>query len=1482
MNIIEPLETGATYKIILTENAMRACNSTPRFKEWPPIFVCVDEPIFYDHGAIDEDGDSLVYRLCTPLTGANSDMPRPQPPANPPYDTLAWVAPTFDLDNLLGAGRPLRVDPRRGFLFARPGLQGQFVVGVCVEEYRDGVLLSSTRRDFQYNIGLCRETNAAIGSPEVQCDNLEVQFNSLSEEATDFVWNFDVDGTNITSREENPTYTYPDTGRYTVQLIVEPGKICSDTITSEIYLQANSLVADLSVQSFDCEDSSYITLVDLTQDTVSFISSRVWEVNYGSNTLILDQQQPTFAVPRGASGTVTLTVESFNSCTQTISRSFQTDINDPIALIPDEQTICKGDSVDLNPMFDPIAVNFYRWRPSTAISNTNDPNPRVSPEATTTYIARVFPPNGACELEKEVTVNVLAAPELVNFSIERGCFNGLTTNFFATVEGEPDSILWDFGDEEIKTYRGRGLTPSYTFADVGRYDIEVIVFGNGCSDTLMQNIPVLDRDGVASFDIDVERNLVTCSDSVTLSATILAGNPDYVWLDEDDNEIASNEDIRVSALFTSLYRIRATDFTGCILEDTIRVMGNRPVFETSGDIAVCEGESFEVYVRNLTSSRDTLSFQWVSDDPILSGENTGTPELPTTPGNRDYTVFIESTLGCRDTLDINVAIIGNDLQMGFDAEIQCDGTTVNFVNQSSQEDLEYRWLFGDGESSSSVGDAVSFTYPEEGTFNACLTINYDVSCADTICQELEIEAQNFTADFNATADSCSRSVTALTFENLSLDTVGITYLWEFSDNTTSTEVRPSKVFTESQDLIVQLTISDNESCVLTKMDTIQVNILDIDIDSLITICGGSVQLNPNGNPNLNYEWLPATGLSATDVTSPIASPEETTNYTVIVSDPNRPNCSIEQNFTIEVVDEIDFNLPDILNICGQETLVSIPSNLNVDVIWIDNLGRESQGDSILLPSDYNGLLMVQVSESSAGCSGQQVIQVRNQDGIDIIKPIGDTIRTCEDQTVLIILENGRPQDDIFIEYFPKDHIVMGDSTLTPTFFGFADTITTLRYVATNQFGCVLEDSLILNIREFSVNLPSFATICQDNPTVINPNFNPDFEYTWSPSEGLSDPNSGNPDILISEPTTYQVTVTNGPGAGACQEVRTVELDLFPSFEFETTSDTSICSSQDLALFVNANTLVEYEWSDSSNFAEIISFDSLLMIFVDQEQQTFYVRAIDTFGCFKANDIDINIPSIGVSVADTTLACFGENFPLQVIDTLGVEGLIYEWFPEEVVIDARNTNRPVIRADEDVVVTGLVTNKVGCTDTLKSYIQLIDLDAETIFATADPDTIIVGSTSQLDVNLTDEFDYRWSPTETLSNPNARNPVASPTETTTYTVAISRGTCSSTRQVEVAVDQGICNPPFIFVPTAFTPNGDGKNDILFVRGNPIDEVYFAVFNRWGQKMFETEDKNIGWDGRYKGRDLPPDVYGYYLEITCFNGDEFVTKGDVSIIK
>ncbi|MBK7337211.1 MAG: gliding motility-associated C-terminal domain-containing protein [Saprospirales bacterium] len=88
--------------------------------------------------------------------------------------------------------------------------------------------------------------------------------------------------------------------------------------------------------------------------------------------------------------------------------------------------------------------------------------------------------------------------------------------------------------------------------------------------------------------------------------------------------------------------------------------------------------------------------------------------------------------------------------------------------------------------------------------------------------------------------------------------------------------------------------------------------------------------------------------------------------------------------------------------------------------------------------------------------------------------------------------------------------------------------------------------------------------------------------------------------------------------------------------------------------------------------------------------------------------------------------------------------------------------------------------------------------------------------------------------------------------------------------------------MFIPSGFSPNGDGKNDFFRVRGNAVDEVYLAVYDRWGEKVFESFEASPGWDGTHKGKVLPPDVYGYYLRVLCFGGEEFIRKGNISLLR
>ena len=86
----------------------------------------------------------------------------------------------------------------------------------------------------------------------------------------------------------------------------------------------------------------------------------------------------------------------------------------------------------------------------------------------------------------------------------------------------------------------------------------------------------------------------------------------------------------------------------------------------------------------------------------------------------------------------------------------------------------------------------------------------------------------------------------------------------------------------------------------------------------------------------------------------------------------------------------------------------------------------------------------------------------------------------------------------------------------------------------------------------------------------------------------------------------------------------------------------------------------------------------------------------------------------------------------------------------------------------------------------------------------------------------------------------------------------------------------------VPTAFTPNGDGHNDELFVKGGPFVSLYFRVYNDWGQLLFETTDQAVGWNGAFKGQPAPLGVYVWILDVEMFNGDKIRKTGDITILK
>jgi gliding motility-associated-like protein len=143
-------------------------------------------------------------------------------------------------------------------------------------------------------------------------------------------------------------------------------------------------------------------------------------------------------------------------------------------------------------------------------------------------------------------------------------------------------------------------------------------------------------------------------------------------------------------------------------------------------------------------------------------------------------------------------------------------------------------------------------------------------------------------------------------------------------------------------------------------------------------------------------------------------------------------------------------------------------------------------------------------------------------------------------------------------------------------------------------------------------------------------------------------------------------------------------------------------------------------------------------------------------------------------------------------------------------------------------------------------------------------------------------YIWSPSVSLSCEDCTNPIASPTTTTTYTVT---GTdisgCIGTAEVTIFVTT-ICGE--VFVPSVFSPNGLGptENNTLCVIGNCIAELNYSIYNRWGERVFETTDLNICWDGYHKDKPLNTGVYAYKLIATLFDGTNIEESGNLTLVR
>ncbi|MGQ0828728.1 MAG: DUF7948 domain-containing protein [Bacteroidota bacterium] len=391
---------------------------------------------------------------------------------------------------------------------------------------------------------------------------------------------------------------------------------------------------------------------------------------------------------------------------------------------------------------------------------------------------------------------------------------------------------------------------------------------------------------------------------------------------------------------------------------------------------------------------------------------------------------------------------------------------------------------------------------------------------------------------------------------------------------------------------------------------------------------------------------------------------------------------------------------------------------------------------------------------------------------------------------------------------------------------------------------------------------------------------PGGSYLWDFGNNDTTSTIFNPVKTYTTPGTYLVRLlVNNPASCNIWDTAYQYVTVYPAitadFDYVSMPCGNLVSFNDSSKVAPVSWLWYFDDGDSSNLQNPTHTYST--------SGTYDVTLITSTvnGCKDTAIVQLDIPSVSVSINPSQNICIGGSAQLNASG-----GFKYSWSPTTGLNDPNIPNpiaTPTVTTSYTVNISTLNSNGDTCIRTLSTIVFVSNPGIYPLTAITDKDTLFKGESTIIHAITDTTLSIVWTPATGLSNSTAFHPTASPEKTTTYIVTIidSLG-CPRTASVTIYVISPACKEEDVFVPNTFTPNGDGHNDILYVRSNSLTNLYFAVYNRWGQLVFETTDINIGWDGIYKGMKADPAVFAWYLRGECYNKEKFKTQGNVTLIR
>lgn len=1330
------------------------------------------------------------------------------------------------------------------------------------------------------NIGFVK---AIMSVPDTVCAGQSFNAINVSNPSTFIgtIWNFG-DGNTANTSTYSQSYTTP--GTYTIKLFTDFGS-CSDSTTKKIVVTGMPVGGFTATNRVSCQAP---LIVSFTNQSTGNNLTYSWDFGDGGSS---SAANPVHTYTTPGVYNVGMTVTSGSGCWTNVLKNAYVQVSPPkingITQLPVRGCV----PLTITPtaiLDDSTLTGSYLWDfgDGTTSTSATPSHTYTTSGVFTVKVTLTTAPGCSGSFVLDSAVRVGVRPH-VNFDgTPRDICAKTEVNFSDSTTPAPiHEWMWLFGDGGTSSDQN----PIYMYNDTGYFNVTLIAYNYGCSDTLKIDSFIHVRPPIAKFDTSY-----TCSDPLRRNFIDQSIGPvTWAW-DFGDNQTSNLPS--PSHLYASPgnYIVTLKVTNGSCEHTSTKTVA---VIKEAGTLAVSSTESclktrINYSVNNIDKNNVT-SYTWFINgfgNYAVTGTDNPIAWTYSTAGTRNVAVAITDVLNCKDTFYAAVPIVTYGVKAKFSSNLTstCFGNTINFIDSSISDGIhpisEWVWDYGEGSPQTYTSGPFSHDYSGAGSFDVTLKIKDSYGCKDSITKPAFVSITKPVARFVA-SDTMLCPSSTITFTNLS-QASDAQYGWDFGDHTTSTDISPSHSYSSIGSYTVKLIVTDKNGC--KDSATAVINVFpakaNFTLSDTFTTCPPLVVSITNQSVYTQLNWDFGDGNASIDSTPSHIYTYPGTYY-VKLSVKNNGGCSdsITKKIVIQGPTGNFGYLPKKVCNPGQINY-SISANNTVRYIYdfANGTTYDTTASSVSFTYMAPGVYIPKIILiNAAGCKVPVV-------GSDTIKVIGVETNILSDVTTFCDSGSVHFSDSTITNDLPVGVMWdFGDGGTSvansPSHTYSHPGLYTVRLVAQSDFGCKDTAEKVNYIKVISspkIKIGGDSSGCVPATLHFTGEFAlPDtsaLSWNWTFGNGQTSTVKDPAAQLFNAPGTYPINVQVVNSSGCTGTFgKTVVID--PKPVIDAGPDTTICKTRAYTLQPTGG--ATYTWNPDVTLS---CLNCPNPIATPSVTTTYYVTAKSVNGCVAVDSVLVKVAQpFKIAVEKANAVCVGKPVALKAS---GAD--FYQWTPS-LYLDNASLSQPTSRPDSSMTYKVIGSDKRGCfkdsgTVSIKVHqIPTVDItNGESI-------SVLLGSTATLSTVTTGNVtSYQWSPNQWLDCATCANPVTSAKDNITYSVTVTNeGKCTATDKITINM---VCDNANVFLPNTFSPNGDGMNDRFYPRGSGLYTIKsFKVFNRWGQLVFEKRgmSPNVlteGWDGKLNGLDQPTDVYVYLMELVCVNGQILPFKGNVTLLR